>query len=63
MSDTDFVMQAILISSFSVVGICVIGNYIRTKYIQSKNIVPVMKQSPSMEELTSIGPEDPSVNN
>ncbi len=58
MTDADTIMQGMFIGLFSAITIGAIGFYIRSK----KGNVATMKQSPSMEELTNIGVEDPSVN-
>ena len=56
MSDTDTVMQATVITLFSIAGVFGLAHCIRN-YLKKHD--PRMKQSPSMEDLTSISTDDP----
>lgn len=53
MEDANLALQ-ILAGTFLSVGICMLGYCIR------KTRKPVMKQSPSMEDLNAVVAEDPS---
>lgn len=56
MSDSDSVMQYTVITLFSLAGVFGVAQCIRA-YLRNRN--PMMKQSPSMEDLTSISTDDP----
>lgn len=57
MTISDDVLQGIVITIFTLVGVSAFGYCIRLR-MQNKS---TLKQSPSMEELNSVATEDPSV--
>ena len=56
MSDSDSIMEATVITLFCLTGLFGVTHCIRT-YLRKRN--PTMKQSSSMEDLTSISTDDP----
>ena len=56
MADADNILQGLLIGSLSFVGVITLVHCVR-KRVQHRSIT--MKQSPSMEDLTSVETTDP----